>query len=693
MEAKPLFCKCCGALLDPATAVGRVIRCTFCGGAFLMSRDASSKAQSFLDQGEHDLDTCKFDEAYTAYQKAAELDKEEPEAYFGMALATFKVQYLKDVAADPPRLQPICHEISEKKFTEDVNYLRAYRYATDEQRAEYEKKGEEIDYILGEFFRLQQEGRDYDCFLCVKVSDGDRKTEDSKDANYIYDLLRGKGYAPFFSERELRNVTGADYEARILYALMTSECMLVICRDENYLRTPWVKNEYTRFLKLVNDEEKESDSITVVFYEKPVERLPGRRGKLQGIDFSLREADGKIVEFVETHTPAARARREEEARKRKGQEEQIMREIEEQKRAQRELEDRLSHISATGAPAAYSAGPTAVSLVKRAKQEFERNHLTESRKYCEDALRIDPESGAAWLQLFLVETSIKDKNENYVDWNADWDGGTKGVRTTPKDLGGYYVYTSALDTARAGTCGESLAKMKKALAGNTFRNAVRYGAHDAELREFAKETCAKLDRWKPVLEAELAEAKRSLDEAQQQVETDRKHLKKEQEETAAADKQLSAAQAEIANNDWMIKHVRNKTFGIGIPVVLVLCIIIGTAISMATGDFQAWIYAPIVWFGLIGGAVISAIIYGAKARKREEVADGIKAKIEEANKKKAEIGKTYGGFRESLKEDPDYQKCGPTVRRARAMIGVVKERENAFKVCDGIKAQLEKLMD
>ena len=34
--------------------------------------------------GEHDLDTCKFDEAYTAYKKAAELDPNEPEAYFGM---------------------------------------------------------------------------------------------------------------------------------------------------------------------------------------------------------------------------------------------------------------------------------------------------------------------------------------------------------------------------------------------------------------------------------------------------------------------------------------------------------------------------------------------------------------------------------------------------------------------------------
>ena len=124
MDLNDLVCKCCTAPLDPSTATGRTIRCKYCGTVLTMARE-ETKAQSFLSHGEHDLDTCRFDDAYAAYQKAAELDKEEPEAYFGMALASFKVQYLKDEASDLPRLQPVVHGASEKVFSEDKNYLRA----------------------------------------------------------------------------------------------------------------------------------------------------------------------------------------------------------------------------------------------------------------------------------------------------------------------------------------------------------------------------------------------------------------------------------------------------------------------------------------------------------------------------------------------------------------------------------------
>ena len=41
--------------------------------------------------------------------------------------------------------------------------------------------------------------------------------------------------------------------------------MLIVCSKEEYLLTPWVKNEYSRFMELIHDERKDVDAITIVF--------------------------------------------------------------------------------------------------------------------------------------------------------------------------------------------------------------------------------------------------------------------------------------------------------------------------------------------------------------------------------------------------------------------------------------------
>ena len=409
MELQQNFkCKTCGRPLDAlvAESTNGLVECPSCYNIWTIPRKETSPASlQFLRMGEHDLDVGKFDDALTAYSKAAQLDPKEPEAYFGMALAQFKVRYLYDHTNN--RLQPICYEITDKKFSECETYLQAYANATPEQREEYVKKAMDIDYILNEFFKLQASGKRYDCFLCVKVSDPETKrlTEDSKDAEYIYHMLKEKGYKPFYSEMELRNVTGADYEARIMYALYTSECMLVICHNEDFLQTPWVKNEYTRFLKLVNDAEKESDSLTIVFSGRPIEKLPGRAGKIQGIDFQQRNAESKVVEFVDAHTPESRRRREAERKRKEEQEQAILQQIEAQKQQQRELEDRLKNLQGGGGMQA-----TASSLLTRGYQELASSNKKGAGKFFDRVLEAEPTNGEAWWGKALIEVDA---------WNDD----------------------------------------------------------------------------------------------------------------------------------------------------------------------------------------------------------------------------------------------------------------------------------
>lgn len=291
-------CKSCGAPIDVSTAVGGVVECQWCGSKFQLAKSTDERALAFLRMGEHELDTCKFDDAYMAYQKAAECDKTEPEAFFGMALSEFKVQYLRDVVNN--KLQPICHDVSQKEFADNNNFKQALALATAEQKEEYINKAKEIDYIRSKFYTFKQ-STDYDCFICVKVTDGGRKTEDSDKANDIYYYLKDKGYKPFYSEREIQNKIGADYEATILYALHASKCMIVVCGNEEYLQTPWVKNEYTRFISLIDGGSKKADSVAIAWTGKVIERLPGQNGRLQGVDLAKPDAYSKLLDFVEAH--------------------------------------------------------------------------------------------------------------------------------------------------------------------------------------------------------------------------------------------------------------------------------------------------------------------------------------------------------------------------------------------------------
>lgn len=414
--------------MDMSVAANGVVTCEFCHSVFTVAKSKDETAISFIKIGEHDLDTCKFSDAFEAYNKASEIDNKESEAYFGMALATHKVQYIKDIVNN--RLQPICHEINDRTFTENENYIKAIKYATNEQRNEYIRKGNEIDYISKEFESIKNKGINYDCFICVKVTDDKTKqrTSDYKIADDLYFHLRGKGYRPFFSEREIQNRTGADYEAMILYALYTSECMLIVCGDEAYLNTAWVKNEYTRFAAMIADERKENDAITIVFDGKPIEKLPNRQGKIQGINIRDITATDKITDYVYSHTPEAKERKEQAEQQRKAEEERIKQQLAEQaelqakqleefKRqqaeAQRELESKLAALrnSNTVIEPSQTSGANTQSLLRRAEQFMSMGDFDNAKNYCNRVLDIDPENGDAWFLQFLADNGAKSERE------------------------------------------------------------------------------------------------------------------------------------------------------------------------------------------------------------------------------------------------------------------------------------------
>jgi len=319
----PLKCAQCGEPVNLSKALDGVYHCPYCDFETPVPVK-ETPAGPLLEHAEALLSEARFDEAMEIYNQAAKADPKDPRPRFGKALCRFKVKYVRDYTArgkdgkiDPNGvLRPICYSpetLSGGSFLEDADYLAALTLSTPAQKALFSARGAGIEEVRSAFAALKAKGEKYDTFICVKVSDESvassdghkRKTEDAECAYAIHHFLSKKGYSPFFSEIDCHDRLGEQYEALILYALLTAPSLLLVVSDESYLNTPWVKNEYTRFLGMIDDGLKNPDSLTIVFNGRPIEKVPGRKGKIQGIDYSRHiGVESAILSFVEKHRSA-----------------------------------------------------------------------------------------------------------------------------------------------------------------------------------------------------------------------------------------------------------------------------------------------------------------------------------------------------------------------------------------------------
>lgn len=267
-------------------------------------------AEIELNSAWEGLKEAQFDHAQELFRRVIDnRNYNVAEAYFGLALAESKVQLIWDYTQN--RVQPICFDYG-INFSENRNYKEALEFCSGDRRAEYISLAADIGELLSyfrEFRAMEGSGGDkpdtaYDCFICVKVSDKDgNKTDDCKwiEDNRVYEALN-KEVRTFYSEIDCGKYAEKGtlkYGALILYALSRAKCLLLVCSEEEYLQTPWVKNEYTRFcnfLKLRNQDA--GKQIVMVIKGKEVELPNGLRSKgYQDID---RMSQTNILSLVET---------------------------------------------------------------------------------------------------------------------------------------------------------------------------------------------------------------------------------------------------------------------------------------------------------------------------------------------------------------------------------------------------------
>ena len=252
----------------PAT----LVKCRLCGAELLLAEDEESKrcpycktvntrpkstgdTLNILNLATEQRLAKDYVRAAESYQRVLELQKDEYEARWGLALCKYGVEFVTDPRTG--RQMPVCHTARIKPMREDADYQRACELAPEDVRVRYVMDASYIDVAQQRIRELQKSEPGYDIFLCYKETalDSNDPTVESRDARRLYNSLTRKGYRVFFAPETLAAQAGENYEAGIYHAIATAKVMLVIGRRADHLTSTWVQSEWTRYLERIDSGE------------------------------------------------------------------------------------------------------------------------------------------------------------------------------------------------------------------------------------------------------------------------------------------------------------------------------------------------------------------------------------------------------------------------------------------------------
>ena len=245
-------CKCCGGNLDVEEGMS-LVKCPACRTKQTLPSSRDENIQNLFNRANTLRLKCDFDKAETVYERIIQADEEQYEAYWGLILCKFGVEYVEDPQTET-RI-PICHRTSFESIIADENYKLALKYALDEEQQDiYKQDAQEIDKIQKGILAVAQNEEPYDVFICYKETDENgKRTQDSVIANDIYHQLTQWGFKVFYAAITLEGKLGSAYEPIIFAALNSAKVMLVVGTKTEYFNAVWVKNEWSRFLKMNKD--------------------------------------------------------------------------------------------------------------------------------------------------------------------------------------------------------------------------------------------------------------------------------------------------------------------------------------------------------------------------------------------------------------------------------------------------------
>ena len=276
-----LKCKSCGEIIPVAGNQDSVI-CPSCGNIYEVPLD--EKKEQYLNlysRADDAWDHKDFEEASDLYQQILNSDNTQAEAHFGLVLCKYGITYEIDPITQ--KKMPTCNRINRDSILDDKHFLSAMKYASKEAAASFQKRAQEIDRISRDFLKIVDKEPPYDVFVSYKrTAEDGSATKDSKVARKLYFHLKEKGFKVFFAEETLKSVAGEKYEPYIFAALSSAPVMVLVGSKREYFEATWVKNEWRRYLALMNQGLKKT--LIPAYFEMDPYHMPGELRNLQAMN-------------------------------------------------------------------------------------------------------------------------------------------------------------------------------------------------------------------------------------------------------------------------------------------------------------------------------------------------------------------------------------------------------------------------
>ncbi len=374
-------CKMCGGTLNIVEGT-TVCECEYCGTAQTLPKLDNEKRNQLFDRANHYRMNKEFDKAAVVYENILAEAPDEAEAHWGMCLCRYGIEYVVDPKTN--KRIPTCHRTQFRSILEDEDYLSAVKNCDGIARAIYNSEAMYIDSVQKKILEISAKEEPFDIFICYKESDNaGNRTTDSVIAQDIYDELTNKGYKVFFARITLEDKIGSAYEPYIFAALNSSKIMLVLGTKPEYFNAVWVKNEWSRYLSLIEQGKKKT--LIPCYRDMTPYDLPDEFVALQSQDVSKVGYMQDLIRGIEKILG-------------KGAEKTVIKET-----------------------VIASANANTASLLKRAFMFLEDGDWDNADAYCEKVLDIEPECAQAYLGKLLVEFHIN-KEENLPDLKRDISG-------------------------------------------------------------------------------------------------------------------------------------------------------------------------------------------------------------------------------------------------------------------------------
>lgn len=255
-------CKTCGG---PVNRVGNYYVCEYCRNKWEIDSGNDvhavdrANAWSALRDGD-------FEKAAELFENIIVKEATNHEAYWGRALALAGIVYVTDMNEN--KKVPTFNNITEDSFINNKDVKKAISLAPADIADGYKQQAEYIEKVRIKWLEKASKEPAYDVFISFKDSDrenGIERTQDSIDAQDLYNALVAEGYKVFFSRISLRDKIAEQYEPYIYNAIKTAKVMIVFGEKAEYFSSVWIKNEWSRFKTRIEKGEKHKNSLVVVY--------------------------------------------------------------------------------------------------------------------------------------------------------------------------------------------------------------------------------------------------------------------------------------------------------------------------------------------------------------------------------------------------------------------------------------------